>query len=273
MTDSTPSRAAASGTRWDPGQYAKFGDHRLRPALELLGRIPLESPRLVYDLGCGTGNVTRLIAERWPSARVIGIDNSPQMLETAAAAPSRVEWVEADLRAWAPDEPPDVLFSNATLQWVEGHESLLPRLLSALACGGCLAVQMPLSRGAASHRLMVDVLRLDRPGGRTLGSPELIAAMARRWVLDPAEYYDLLAPGARGLDIWDTEYLQVLSGDDPVLEWVKATGLRPVLNGLDGADREVYLEEYRRRLRERYPRRPDGQTLYPFRRLFMVARR
>jgi trans-aconitate 2-methyltransferase len=273
MTDSAPSRAAASGTRWDPDQYTKFGDHRLRPALELLGRIPVESPRLVYDLGCGTGNVTRIIAERWPSAKIIGVDNSPQMLATASGDPSRVEWVEADLREWAPDEPPDVLYSNATLQWVEGHESLLPRLLSVLAPGGCLAVQMPLSRRAASHRTMVDVLRHERPGGGTLGSPDLIAAMARRWVLDPAEYYDLLAPGACGLDIWDTEYLQVLSGDDPVLEWVKATGLRPVLNGLAADDRERYLEEYRRRLREHYPRRADGHTLYPFRRLFIVGLR
>jgi trans-aconitate 2-methyltransferase len=269
MAEST--RAGASGTRWDPGQYQKFGDHRLRPALDLLGQVPCAAPALIYDLGCGPGNVTRIIAERWPQAQVIGVDNSPQMLEKARAQASRIEWLEADIHTWEPPSPPDLIYSNATLQWVDGHAELFPRLLSLVSPGGCFAAQMPLSRQMISHRLMVEVLRSERPQGESLGDDGLIAAMSRKWVLDAEEYYDLLGPGSEATNIWHSEYLQELTGDDPVLEWVTATGLRPVLTGLDDDARAEYVERYRQRLREAYPARAGGVTLYPFRRLFMVA--
>jgi trans-aconitate 2-methyltransferase len=271
MATAPQTRSSVSGTHWDPSQYAIFGDHRLRPALELLGRVSTQAPKVVYDLGCGPGNVTRIIAERWPDAKVIGVDNSPQMLEKAASEPSSVEWIEADVRTWTPETAPDVIYSNATLQWVDGHETIFPRLVSLLAPGGCLAAQMPLSRNATSHKLMVDVLREKQADGRPIGGDELIATMSRKWVLDTQEYYDLLVGATAALDIWHTEYLQVLSGEDAVLEWVTATGLRPVLNGLDGADRDEYVKRYRHQLNEAYPRRDDGHTLYPFRRLFMTA--
>jgi trans-aconitate 2-methyltransferase len=260
-----------AGTRWDPGLYLKFSDHRLRPALELLDRVPLESPAVVYDLGCGTGQVTRLIAERWPSASVHGLDSSREMLDKAAAGSGPIRWIEADLRTWRPDEPSDLLYSNATLQWLDGHRELFPRLVSCLKAGGCLAVQMPLSWDAPSHRLMREVLTDGGPGGNTLGTAELRQAVARKWVDDADMYYDLLVGCTRTLDIWETEYLQILEGADPVLEWVKATGLRPILNGLDDRERGLFLAEYSRRLRAVYPTRADGRTLYPFRRLFIVA--
>jgi trans-aconitate 2-methyltransferase len=261
----------ATATRWDPDQYLRFADHRLRPALELLDRVPLTSPRVIYDLGCGAGEGTRTIARRWPAATVYGVDNSKEMLEKAAAAPGSVQWVEADIRDWQPDEPPDLIYSNATLQWVEGHEELFPRLVGSLAPGGCLAVQMPLSWDQPSHRLMRETLAIAGPGGTALGTAELARAVARKWVAHAEEFYDLLAASTRSLDIWETEYLQVLEGSDPVLEWVKGTGLRPILNGLDDAERAIFLEEYARRLRATYPVRPNGRTLYPFRRLFIVA--
>ena len=261
----------AAGTQWDPQQYLKFSDHRLRPALELLERVPVQNPAIVHDLGCGDGQMARLMAERWPDAAVYGLDNSPQMLEKAASEPSRVEWREADIHTWTPDTPPDLIYSNATLQWLDGHPTLFPRLLGALASGGCLAVQMPLSWGMPSHRLMRETLADGGPDGGNLGDETLRRSVDRKWVLDAAAYYDLLVDGAASLDIWEVEYLQVLSGDDPVLEWVKGTGLRPILNSLEGTERERYLAEYARRLRVAYPTRPDGHTLYPFRRLFIVA--
>jgi len=260
-----------AGTRWDPNQYLKFADHRLRPALELLDRVPLVSPAVIYDLGCGSGEITRLMAERWPSAMVYGIDNSKEMLAKAAAEPGRVRWVEADIRDWQPEHPPDLLYSNATVQWVENHHILFPRLASWLAAGGHLAVQMPMSWDAPSHRLMRDTLANGGPGGSALGTDGLRDAVARNWVEEPQAYYDLLAGCTRSLDIWETEYVQVLEGDDPVLEWVKGTGLRPILNGLGDGERRMFLEEYARRLRVAYPARTDGRTLYPFRRLFIVA--
>lgn len=261
----------AAGTRWDTGQYLKFADERMRPALELLGRIPCEAPGVVYDLGCGSGDVTRLLAERWPEARVYGIDHSKEMLEKAAAEPGRVAWVERDISGWSPGEPAGVIYSNAALHWVEEHEALFPRLAGFLEPGGCLAVQMPLSWEAPSHRLMRETLANGGPGGRALGDESLRQAMGRAWVLPTQAYYELLAGRARQVDIWESEYLHILEGEEAVLEWVKGTGLRPILNGLGGAERELFLAEYTRRLRGAYPVRANGRTLYPFRRLFIVA--
>ena len=260
-----------AGTRWDPDLYRRFSDHRLRPALELLDRVPLASPRVVYDLGCGAGELTRIIAERWPAATVYGLDNSQEMLQKAAAESGRVRWTEADIRDWRPDDPPDLIYSNATLQWIAGHAELFPRLVGFLQPGGCLAVQVPLSWGAPSHRLMRETLADGGPDGTALGTAELRQGVARKWVDDAEEYYDLLVGSTASLDIWETEYLQILEGGDAVLEWVKGTGLRPILNDLDDGEREIFLSEYARRLPAAYPVRPNGHTLYPFRRLFIVA--
>jgi trans-aconitate 2-methyltransferase len=266
-----PHQGQVAGTRWDANQYMKFSDHRRRPALELLDRIPAESPAVIYDLGCGTGNVTRMISERWPAATVYGIDNSKEMLAKAAAESQRVQWVEADVRQWRPVAPPDVIFSNATLHWVENHRELFPRLAGCLKPGGCLAVQMPLSWDLASHRLMRETLENGGPNGVALGTETIRKAVGRDWV-EPAEvYYEFLSPRAKRVDIWETEYLHILEGTDAVLEWVKGTGLRPILNGLEEKERKIFMGEYARRLRESYPVRGDGRTLYRFRRLFIVA--
>lgn len=262
-----------AGTTWDPNQYARFADHRLRPALELLDRVPLDDPQLIYDLGCGPGNVTQLIAQRWPEATVIGIDNSPQMIEKASALTDTITWIEGDVATWEPDAAPDLIYSNATLQWLDGHDTLIPRLFGLLAPGGCLAVQMPQSWPLDSHRLMRETLATGGPDGAPLGPDTVRRALDHVWVAQASHYYDLLAPGAQTIDIWETDYLQVLAGENPVLEWVSATGLRPVLNGLNDADRAVFLERYAAALRAAYPPRANGETLYPFRRLFIVATR
>jgi trans-aconitate 2-methyltransferase len=256
---------------WDPNQYLKFSDHRARPALELLARVRLEGPQLIYDLGCGTGEITRFIAERWPEAIVYGLDNSKEMLAKAADRPSRIGWLEADIRTWSASEPADLIYSNATLHWVEGHRELFPRVIGFLRKGGCLAVQMPLSWHSPSHRLMRETLASGGPDGTPLGSEELRQAAGRDWVESAGTYYHLLASKAKHIDIWETEYLHVLEGENPVLEWVKGTGLRPILSGLEDRERDLFLAEYARRLRQAYPPRPDGRTLYPFRRLFIVA--
>jgi trans-aconitate 2-methyltransferase len=260
-----------AGTRWDPKQYLKFADHRLRPALELLSRVPLAAPAVIYDLGCGSGQITRMLAERWPSATVYGVDNSPEMLAQAAAESETIQWIEADIQQWQPEAPPDLIFSNATLHWVAAHRDLFPRLLRSLNAGGVLAVQMPLSWGAPSHQLMRETLAGGGSDGHVLGAAELREAMDRNGVEEAETYYDLLAAAATSLDIWSTEYVQVLEGADPVLEWVKGTGLRPILNALDAQERDSFLALYAQRLREAYPMRSDGRTLYPFRRLFIVA--
>jgi len=251
---------------WDPAQYLKFADHRLRPAVDLLGRVDLAEPGEVYDLGAGAGNVTRLIKARWPGARVTGVDSSAEMLAKAAAAEPAIHWERADLATWRPPRPADLVYSNAALHWIEGHARLFPALLGGLAAGGVLAVQMPRNFSAPSHTLIAEAAR----GGpwRTRLEPLLRPSP----VGDPAIYYDVLAPHAAALDIWETEYLQVLEGDDPVKEWTKGTWLRPLLDALPEPERGGFEAAYAALVRRAYPRRADGRTLFPFRRLFIVAR-
>ncbi len=272
MTSSPKDQGAFAGSSWNPEQYNKFADSRSRPGWDLLNRIADCSPAVIYDLGCGTGRLTRALAERWPAAQVIGVDHSPEMLAAAAEGGGPIEWRRADLQDWLPDERPDLLYANASLHWVTDHATVFPRLLNSLNPGGCLAVQMPLSWALPSHRLMRETLVDGGPGGRPLGPPELRQAVARNWVGTAAGYHEMLAGLTDSLEIWETEYLQVLAGDDPVLAWVRSTGLRPILNSLDQQERDLFLAAYAQRLRAAYPVRKDGRTLFPFRRLFLVAR-
>jgi trans-aconitate 2-methyltransferase len=252
---------------WQPERYLAFADQRTRPALDLLARVPLAEPARVVDLGCGPGNSTALLAQRWPEAAVVGVDRSPEMLAQARASGVRATWVEADIAAWTPDDPLDLIYANAALQWLGEHATLWPRLLSQLHAGGVLAVQMPRNFEAPSHALLRETARSGPWADRLAGILE------RPPVAAPAWYHDLLAPHAAALDIWETEYLHVLAGDDPVLNWTRGTALRPVVQALDRDQFAAFEAAYAARLRVAYPRRPDGRTLFPFRRLFIVARR
>lgn len=266
MSAGTPRSCSPS---WDAAQYGRFSSERMRPALDLLKRIPDGlHPRRVIDLGCGTGEITALLKERWPEAEVTGLDSAATMLDQARALTAAVAWVEADIAGWATERPFDLVFSNAALHWLDGHEALFPRLMRATATGGCFAAQMPRNFDSPSHRLM-RAIAVEEPWGDRL-RPLLRAEP----VLPPERYYDLLKPLAAELDLWETEYLHVLESDTPVLDWVKGTGARPILDALtDAAERARFLERYQARLAEAYPRRGDGRTLLPFKRLFLIARR
>jgi trans-aconitate 2-methyltransferase len=250
---------------WDPVKYLEFAGPRLRPALDLLQRVPLASPGVVYDLGAGAGNVTRILCERWPAAAVTGVDGSASMLAAARAAAPAATFVEADIGAWRAPRPADLLFSNATLHWLDDHARLFPRLIAELNPGGVLAVQMPRNHGAPSHTEIVAAARAGPWRER------LAAALRPRPVPEPAVYHDLLQPHVSRLDIWETEYLHVLDGDNPVVEWVRGSALKPLLDALEEPERSGFLAEYAARIARAYPRRPDGRTLLPFRRLFIVA--
>ncbi|HEX2704809.1 MAG TPA: methyltransferase domain-containing protein, partial [Candidatus Lustribacter sp.] len=234
---------------WDPAQYALFAGHRGRPFADLLARVDATSPRLVVDLGCGDGPLTRGLAQRWPQARVVGIDSSPQMLAAARAGdvPARVEWLLERVETWDPDglgTAIDVLVTNATLQWVPGHLDLIPRWLDVLAPGGWFAMQVPANYDAPSHRLMREVA--SRHPRATDLTPGLRRAAA---VAEPAAYLELLSRPGLATDVWETTYLHVLDPEgtrrSPVLDWVRATGLRPVLDVLTDRDElAAFLEDY-----------------------------
>ena len=255
--------------RWDPGQYLQFGDERGRAFVDLVARVGAEDPRLVVDLGCGPGNLTRLLADRWPEARVEGVDSSPEMVEQAQAdgETDRLAYRVGDLREWFPAEPVDVLVSNATLQWVPGHLDLLERLVSAVRPGGWFAFQVPGNFGERSHTAIAELRAAPRWRER-LDGLDLEQPASE----EPAVYLDrLVALGCRA-DVWETTYLQVLQGPDAVVRWISGTGLRPVLGALDGADRDDFVAEYRALVAEAYPERPWGTEL-PYRRVFAVAQR
>lgn len=244
---------------WDPELYARYSDHRSRPFLELVARIGAESPRRVVDLGCGTGALTEMLARRWPSASVEGIDSSPEMV-AQAVIPVRLQPIEQ----WDYPDDADVVVSNAALQWVPTHRELLARWARAMPAGGWLAVQVPGNFDAPSHALM-----------RSVAARYGVQDVLRHadMVSPPSYYADLLLDAGLSADVWETTYLHLLTGEDPVLEWVRGTGLRPVLAALPPADLDRFVAEYAAELRAPYPRRPDGVTVLPYRRIFAVGHR
>jgi trans-aconitate 2-methyltransferase len=258
---------------WDPGQYLNFAGERSRPFFDLAGRIAATTPRSVVDLGCGPGQLTASLAERWPGANVLGIDSSADMIaeanriaEAHAAGPGSLTFRVQDVRDWQPDAPVDVIISNAVLQWVPGHQELLPRWARWLADGGWLAFQMPGNFDQPSQAILRELVASDR-WRATLSDVEL-----NRQSGDPGAYLDLLARQGLVVDAWETTYLHVLTGEDPVTEWYKGTGLRPVLSALVPADAAEFVSQYGERVRAAYPAAPYG-TVLPFRRVFVVAHR
>jgi trans-aconitate 2-methyltransferase len=259
-----------SAAAWDPAGYLRFADERARPFADLVGRIGAREPRVVVDLGCGQGALTASLAARWPAARVTGVDSSPEMLAAAEAhaVPGRLAFHSGEVRDWCPDEPVDVLVTNAVLHWVPGHAELLSRWACYLAPGGWLALQVPGNWRAPTHALLAALCR----------SPRWAAALAAAApdpdaVLDPAGYHDVLSHAGLAVDAWETTYLHVLTGEDPVLGWVRSTVLRPVLALLEEDDAAEFETEYAAALRAAHPRRDDGTTLLPFRRVFAVGSR
>jgi trans-aconitate 2-methyltransferase len=249
---------------WSPGTYLQFADERSRPAVDLTARIGADAPATVVDLGCGPGQLTADLSRRWPDARIEGIDSSSDMIAAAEQhASQRVSFRLADLTEWRPDDPVDVIVSNATLQWVPRHRELLPGLVDRLARGGWLAFQVPGNFDAPSHVLLHELAADPRFADHTAGLeyPE---------AFDAATYLgDLASLGCR-VEAWETTYLHVLSGPDPVFRWISGTGARPVLQALPDGLREEFVTRYQALLRAAYPEQRFG-TVLPFRRVFVVA--
>ena len=252
---------------WDPAQYLKFAGERMRPALDLLAHIPSEAPQAVVDLGCGAGNLAPMFLARWPQVSLTGVDSAPEMLAKARAGQPRAQFVQADIGRWRPAAPVDVLYSNAALHWLEGHERLIPGLLDAVKPGGFLAIQMPRNFNAPSHTTIVETIEQGPWRAR------LEPALRREPVAAPGEYWRMLKDRAARLEIWETEYLQVLTGENPVAEYTKGTWLKQFLDLLQEPERSAFEADYRRRVAAWYPPEADGRTLFPFRRLFIVAQR
>ena len=251
---------------WSAQQYLKFEDERTRPSRDLLAQVPLSAPRKAVDIGCGPGNSTELLVERWPNAEIMGIDTSADMLRQARERLPKQTFVEANVAHWVPPANTDMLFANAIFQWVPDHLRQLQRLLGALPAGGALAVQMPDNLDEPSHVMMREVAHAG-PWRTTLAD----AARARDVLPKPGAYYDALRPLCQRIEIWHTIYNHVLDDAAAIVEWVKGTGLKPFVDPLEPADRKEFIREYTARVAAAYPAQFDGKVILRFPRFFVVA--
>ena len=253
-------------TTWEPQTYLRYADIRFRAGLDLIARIPKLDYSTIYDLGCGTGYLTHILAETFRGSHVAGIDSSPEMLAEARREFPLLNWEQGDIRSWLPPAPPDLIYTNAALQWVPDHQTLLPSLLSKVRERGVLAMQVPRHFDSPSHLGLQDLVMQSE--WRATLEPLLLKP-----VPPPETYWSWLAPHARNLDVWETIYLQVLEGKDPVVNFMRGTALRPFLSVLPEDQAAKFVEAFSQRMAAAYPPQASGQTLFPFRRLFLVAQR
>jgi trans-aconitate 2-methyltransferase len=268
-TDTQPPEHAVAQDKWSSKQYLMFENERTRPVRDLLAAVPIADARHVVDLGCGPGNSTEVLAQRYPSAKVSGLDSSSDMIAAARKRMPNVQFDVADIRTWPATGPYDVILSNAVFQWVPGHETIFPALIAKLSEGGSLAIQMPDTQEEPPHRMMRE-LAADGPWAQKLKD-----ASQARTALESAEwYYKLLQPHCARVDIWRTTYYHVLKdGPSGIVEWFKGSALRPFLDPLDDGEKQAYLARYTSMVTQVQPALPDGSVLLPFPRLFMVATR
>ncbi len=255
-------------TSWDPQLYLRFGENRTRASIDLVARIALAEPRRIIDLGCGPGNSTAILRGRWPNAEITGQDSDPEMLTAASQSDAGIRWIQGDAGSWGPGETYDLVFSNAMIHWLPDHAALVPRYFQAVAAGGALAVQVPLHTQSLLHREVLAIA--DEPRWRD-ATRNALRAIGHH---DAEFYYDVLCRLTERIDLWVTEYCQVMAGPEAILAWIKGSGLRPFLAALSGdADRQQFEAALLERLTASYPRQPDGRVLFPYRRLFFIAYR
>jgi trans-aconitate 2-methyltransferase len=253
-------------TVWSPTQYLKFEDERTRPARDLLAQVPLADVERFVDIGCGPGNSTEIIAERFPDAEAIGVDSSPEMLVAARKRLPKASFVEADIAAWSPPAGTDLLYGNAIFQWVKGHLGVIERLLSGLSSGGVVALQVPDNFQEPSHMLMKEAARAGSWAAKVAPAEGM-----RDVIPSPDDYYNRMKPMAARVDIWRTVYHHPLDGTGAIVEMLRSTGLRPFLELLDDAEKPKFVAAYEERLAKAYPPLVDGKVLLRFPRLFVVA--
>lgn len=251
---------------WSATQYLCFEDERTRPARDLLARVPLPSAERVIDLGCGPGNSTELLVERFGASSVSGIDSDDDMLAKAGARLPEIPFVKADLATWEPEVPVDLLFANAVFQWLPGHLDIFERLLKGLKPGGVLAVQMPDNLGEPCH-LAMEETGADGPWSEAFAGGRLRRALLPR----PADYLERLQPHCLSVDVWHTVYYHPIRDAEAIVAWVEGTGLRPYLAAVAPEQREAFRKSYLQRIDAAYPPMADGQRLLAFPRLFVLA--
>ncbi len=256
---------------WDAATYSQFIDLRTRPAMELLAVLPLTfQPQTIYDLGCGPGNSTILLKNRWPNAKIVGLDSSTSMLEKARSAYPTISFIESDISDFFPTEKIDLIFANASLQWADNHQELFPRLINFLNEDGALAIQMPNNFHAPSHQITLNILKENSDWEALLKI--LCYGKLKQPFYQVPYYYDLLAQsGLYNLQLWETEYFLEMADHQAIFHWVEGSALRPILSKMDTEEQARFTQIYIGQLRQEYPLQENRKVLFPFRRMFMVG--
>ena len=253
-------------SKWNPDLYMKFADERTQPSRDLLARVNLSDPTAIVDIGCGSGNSTQVLCQRWPEAQITGLDSSPEMIEKARRAYPQQDWVLADAASWQPETPFDLVFSNATLQWIPDHDQLVPALFAQVREGGALAVQVPANQSSPLHQAVLRVSQTPAWRDSTAGCSSLLNYR------EPGYYYDLLSRLSGQLQVWTTTYYHVMATHQGLIDWYSSTGMRPYLDRLASEDlRREFQAQVLEACRAEYPAQQDGKILFPFQRLFFVA--
>lgn len=257
---------------WAPELYSKFITERLRPALDLLRSLPIVSPKIVYDIGCGLGNITDVLSNYWSSAQVVGVDNSDDMIRFCEENYPNVFFQKADIVTWIPQNSPDIIFSNSLFHLVNGHEEVIKNLLRRLNKQGIFAIQMPVAFDSPWYQLMVETIELGMLQGLITYNGKLLKEIKANIVKSPDFYYSFFSPDVEYLNIWETEYFMVLGGENAIFEWLQGAGLQPVLGKIPVEEHSWILDNFKRQIRAFYPTN-GGKTIFPFKRLFLVLRK
>ncbi len=252
--------------RWNPDSYLKYEHERTLPSRDLVAHIDLSDPHRIVDVGCGPGNSTKILRDRWPNAEIAGLDSSEEMVEKARATFPTCEWILADVESWHPSGKFDVVFSNAALQWMADQQHIIPRLFGCLNDGGVLAVQVPLNTDSPLHKAVIAVSQ------RTEWCERLLGCDSRLTYHDQSFYYDLLSDLTTRMDLWITTYLHVMDSRQDLIDWYSSTGLKPYLSRIGTEEgRKQFADQVLEVCSGQYPNQRDGKVIFPFRRLFFVA--
>ncbi|MDD5457043.1 MAG: methyltransferase domain-containing protein [Candidatus Margulisbacteria bacterium] len=252
---------------WDPEHYLKFKNERTQPSIDLVSRIDIAyEPGHIADIGCGPGNSSQVLSLRWPGAELVGVDNSPAMIAKAKKEYPANTWVLSEAMNFAPDIKFDIIFSNATIQWIPRHKKLFAKLITMLSEKGVIAIQIPKFQDMLLGRIIRQVSQKKEWKKETAGCEDLFTCH------DYHFYYNLLSADMQRIDMWETDYLHVMPGHSAIVDWIKSTGLKPYLDRIpDEKRKNIFEREILKEIKKYYPVQKDGRVLFPFKRLFFIA--
>jgi trans-aconitate 2-methyltransferase len=251
---------------WNPDLYLKYGNERTQPSIDLIGKINISfQPKSILDVGCGPGNSSQALLQRWPDAVLTGIDNSVNMIEKAKTTYPDNTWIVADASKYTSNTIYDIVFSNATIQWIPDHEKLFKRLFNLINNQGVLAIQVPRFNEMAVSKVIQKVAGRAKWKEPTKGCGDLLTHHDYKY------YYDLISKDYKSVEFWQTDYIHILESQYAIIEWIRSTAIRPYLDCLKDEEKPLFEKELLAEIKNDYPIQKSGKVFFPFKRLFMIG--